>query len=372
MTGPGCRPAALFCLLSLLLAALPAGAQDKTADAQVVNVFGWYDYVDPAVLADFTAETGIAVRYESYSNLPMLEATLRLGATGYDIVMPTNEPSLSSLIADGLLARIDHDRLANWKNLDPALMRRIEESDPGNLHGPIFLWGTLGLGIRHDKVRELAPDAPLDSFALLLDPEYAGRLQPCGITMLDSPDDVIPSVLQYLGLPPDSRDPLDLQAVERTLMQIRPYIRSFSYDSAPKSLADGSTCLAIYYSGDVLEAKAEAARNGIRVDYILPETGAQVTYDVLAIPADAPHKEAAYAFIDFMLRPEVMARLTNYSRFANAVPASHPMVEPALLHDTDIFPTEAQLDGFFTPEPLNIGAKMTRNRLWARFKDGRG
>lgn len=356
-------------LLAVLLAVLPAAAQDPAAGRQL-NIFGWTDYIDPAALRKFTAETGIAVRYDSYTNLPMLEATMSLGNTGYDIIMPSNEPSLSALIGNGLLAPIARDRIANWQNLDPGLMRRIAGSDPGNRHAAIYLWGTLGLGIRHDKVQELAPDAPLDGLGLLLDPANAERLQSCGITMLDAPEDVIPAVLSYLGLPPGSSDPLDLQAVERTLMQIRPYIETFSFDSASDTLADGSTCLAIHYSGDVLDAAAKAAGNGIRVDYIVPKEGAQVTYDVLAIPADAPHVDAAYAFIDFMLRPEVMAGNTNYTRFANAVPASRPFIDPALLADTDIFPTEAQMQGFFTADSLPIRQKMARNRLWARFKNG--
>jgi putrescine transport system substrate-binding protein len=355
-------------LLALFLSALPAYAQEK-----VLSIYGWPNYIDFAVLEKFAAETGITVRYDVYDSLPMLEATLVLGHSGYDIVMPTNEPTLSRLIRGELLAPIDRTRIPNWKNLDPALMQRIESSDPGNKYGAIYLWGTLGLGVLPDKVKALAPNAPLDSLDLLFKPENAKRLQACGITMLDSPTAVIPPVLRYLGLRPDSTGAEDLALVERTLMGIRPYIRTFSMASALDTLAAGSTCVALAYSGNVMQAaaRAEAAKHGVTVRYIVPKEGAQVTFDVLAIPVDAPHKDAAHAFIDFVLRPEVMAGITNVTRYANAVPASYPMIDPALLADTHIFPTEEQMRSFFTPSPLPLAPKMARNRMWVRFRDGR-
>lgn len=354
----------------LLALMLPwcAGAQEK-----VVNVYGWEDYRDPAALQKFTAETGIAVRYDTYDDLPMLEAVMALGHSGHDIVMPTNEPTLSRLVTSGVLAPIDRALVPNWRNLDPDLMRRIESSDPGNRHGALFLWGTLGLGILPDKIRALAPDAPQDSLDLMLRPQYAKRLQACGITMLDSPTVVIPAVLSHLGISPDSLGKDDLARVAETLANIRSTINTFSNSSALATLADGSTCVALAYSGNVLQAaqRAATAKNGVTVRYVVPKTGAEVTYDVLAIPVDAPHKPAAHAFINFMLRPDVIAGVTNVTRYANGVPASHKMIDPALLADTNVFPTPAQMATFFTPGPVPVAAKLARNRMWSHFKDAR-
>jgi putrescine transport system substrate-binding protein len=355
-------------LLACILWILPAHAQDKT-----LRVYGWSDYLDQPVLDKFTSETGIKVLYDVYNSLPELEATVALGHSGYDIIMPTNEPTLSRLIRGALLAPIDRSLVPNWKNLDPSLMHMIESSDPGNKYGAIFLWGTLGLGILPDKVRALLPNAPLDSLDLLFKPEYAQRLQGCNITFLDSASEVIPTVLHYLGRSPVSTDTSDLAAVERALMSIRPYIRTFSTTSAVDTLANGSSCLALAFSGNVLLAgvRSKAAKRGIEVVYNVPKDGAQVSFDVLAIPVDAPHKDWANAFINFMLRPEIIADVTNLTRYANAVPESRPLIDPALLADTDAFPTEAQMKTFFMPGPVPLPARMARNRMWARFKEAR-
>lgn len=343
-------------------------AQDRT-----LRIYGWVDYIDKAALEKFTGETGIRIHYDTYTSLGELEATVALGRSGYDIIMPTNEPTLARLVRGGLLAPIDRSLVPNWKNLDPALMRMLESSDPGNRYGAIYLWGTFGLGIVANKVKALAPDAPLDSLDLLFKPENARRLQACGITMLDSPTQVVPTVLRYLGLAPTSGDPSDLAAVERTLKAIRPYIRNFSPTSASEALANGSTCLALAYSGNVMQAvaRAKASNAGFDVRYVVPREGAQVSFDVLAIPIDAPHKNAANAFINFMLRPDIMADITNVTRYANGVPASHPMIDPALLADTKVFPTQKEMQNFVMPGSIPVAQKLARNRMWARFKEGR-
>ena len=216
-----------------------------------------------------------------------------------------------------------------------------------------------GIGVIPDRVKQLAPDAPMDSWDLLFKPENAKRIAPCGITMMDSAIDVIPGVLKYLGKNPDSTDPADLAAVEHTLMGIRRYIRSFASGGALEALATGQTCLALDYSGDVIQAGARAAeaKRGVTVRYVAPKEGAQLGFDMLAIPADAEHKDAALAFIDFVLRPEVMAGITNTVRYANAVPASRPMIRPELLADTNIFPTPEQMATFFTIGPVPQAAE---------------
>ena len=355
-------------VLTCVLPILSAHAKDTT-----LRIFGWGDYLDQQALDKFTTATGIKVQYDIYSSLTELEATVALAHSGYDIIMPTNEPTLSRLVRGDRLAPIDRGEVPNWKNLDPALMRMVATADPGNKHGAIYLWGTLGLGMLPDKVRALVPDVPLDSLDLLFKPENAQRLQSCGITILDSPPEVIPTVLHYLGLSPSSTSATDLAAVERTLMAIRPYIRTFSATSALETLANGSTCLALAFSGNVLQAvdRAKAANRGVNVAYYAPSGGAQVSFDVLAIPNDAPNKGAANAFINFILRPEIIADVSNVTRYANAVPASHPMIDPALLNDPNAFPTDKEMATAYTPGPVTLAPKMARNQLWKRFKEAR-
>jgi putrescine transport system substrate-binding protein len=355
-------------LLALLIFAVPAWAEDRAwADDKVVNVYNWTDYIDPAALKQFTAETGIEVRYDVFDSLETLEGKLLAGHSGYDIVVPSNEPTFSRLIHAGALAEIDRTRVPNWSGLDPVLMRRVESSDPGNRHGAIYLWGTMGLGVLPDKIKTVAPDAPLDSWNLLFKPENARRIAACGITMMDSAIDVIPSVLKFLGRDPDSNKPDDLAAVEHALMAIRPYIRSFASGGALEALATGQTCLAFDYSGDVAQAasRADEAKPAVTVRYVVPREGVEVGFDMLAIPADAPHKEAALAFIDFVLRPAVMAGITKVTLYPNAVPASR-----ATLADTSMFPSDAEMARYFTIGPVPQAAERLRTRLWARFKAG--
>jgi len=363
----GTGPVLLRWLILLLAVAFPARAQER-----VVNIYNWTDYIDQFVLADFTRETGITVRYDVFDSLETLEAKLLAGHSGYDVVVPSNEPTMSRLIRAGALAAIDRSKVPNWKNLDPALMKRVEPSDPGNKHGAIYLWGSIGLGINAERLRALAPDAPLDSWALLLDPVWAKRIAPCGITMMDSGIDVIPSVLHFLGRSPDSSAPADLDAVAKTLMAIRPYIRDFASGGALEAMATGQTCLAFDYSGDVIQAAARArdAGNGVTIRYAAPKEGAEIGFDMLAIPSDAPHKDEALAFIDYVLRPEMMARITDATRYPNAVPATRALVRPELLNDPNVFPTDADMQGFFTIGPSSQTADRLRTRLWARFKAG--
>jgi putrescine transport system substrate-binding protein len=351
----------------LVLLTAPAWAQDR-----VVNVYNWTDYIDPKALEAFTAQTGIKVQYDVFDSLETLEGKLLAGHSGYDVVVPSNEPTFSRLIRAGALMKIDRAAVPNWKNLDPGLMKRVETSDPGNAHGAIYLWGTIGLGLIPERVRALAPDARQDGWDLLFRPENAKRIAGCGITMMDSAIDVIPSVLKYLGKSPDSTDTADLAAVEKTLMAIRPYIRNFANGGALEQLAAGETCLVLDYSGDVVqaEARAQEAKNGITIRYIAPKGGAEVGFDMLAIPADAPHKADALAFIDFLLQPSVMAGITNTVRYPNAVPASLPMVRADLKADTNVFPTPEQMAGFFTISAIPQPAERARSRMWARFKAG--
>ena len=355
----------VFAALTVLLCA-QAHAEDK-----VVNVYNWTDYIDPKVLEAFTQQTGIKVQYDVYDSLETLEGKLLAGKSGYDVVVPTAEPTFSRLIKAGALQPFDKSKIPNLKNEDPALMKRVETSDPGNKYGAIYLWGTLGLGIVPTKIKALAPDAPMDSWDLLLKPEWAKKLAPCGIVLMDSAIDTIPSVLKYLGKDPDSSDPRDLEAVEKTLMAIRPYIRTFASGGALEMLASNEICLAMDYSGDVVQAAGRAAEaKKDAVGYVLPKQFTEYTFDMLAIPKDAPHPQYAMQFINFILQPANMAAITNKVGYPNAVPASMADVAADVKSDTNVFPTQAMLANAFTAKAPTQAAERARTRMWARFKTG--
>jgi putrescine transport system substrate-binding protein len=355
-------------LLFLLLSCLPAMAQER-----VVNVYNWTDYIDPYAVARFTRETGIKVRYDVYDSLETLEAKLLAGRSGYDVVVPTSEPTFSRLVRTGALQPLDRAAIPLLGGLDPALMQQVEKSDPGGGHGAIYLWGATGLGFDESKVRALAPDADLGSWDLLFKPENARRISKCGINMSDSATDVIPSVLRAIGRSPDSTDAADLDAVEKALRAIRPYIRSFSSSSTIEALAGGEACMVLSYSGDIIQAAARAKEAGSDrvIRFVAPREGAQLSFDMLAVPKDAPHPAEAMAFINFLLQPDVMAGITNQVRYPNAVPASLKLVQPEIASNPAVYPPAEVRQHFFTVGPVSADATRARARMWTRFKAGR-
>lgn len=362
------RLALLAALLTALCAAPLAQAQER-----VVNVFNWNDYIDPYMVQRFTRETGIRVRYDIYDSLETLEGRLSAGRSGYDIVVPTSEPTFSRLARAGAFRPLDRALIPNLRNLDPALQREVASADPENRFGALYLWGSIGMGINPERIRALSPEAPLDSLRLLFDPAEARKLQRCGITMMDSASDVIPTVLRYLGKDPNSTSAEDLREVERTLLAVRPFIRTFSTGGTIEALAGGQSCLAFAYSGDAIQAsvRAREANRGVTVQYVAAKEGAQLWFDLLAIPADAPNAENAHAFINFLLQPDVMAAITTHVRYPNGVPASRALVAPEIANDPAVFPTDEIRARFFTIGPVPQAAERARNRVWARFKAGR-
>ena len=357
----------LVCLAFLiLLSTVPAQAQER-----VLNVYNWTDYIDPAALDAFKKQTGAEIHYDVYDSLETLEGKMLAGHSGYDIIVPTSEPTFSRLIAAGALLPLDKSKLPNLAGDDPALLQRVATSDPGNKYGAIYLWGTIGLGEIAPKIKALFPDAPLDSWDLLLKPENAKKIAGCGITMMDSATDVIPSVLKYLHHDPSSTDPADLADVEKTLMAIRPYIRTFTSGGAVEALASGQTCLVMDYSGDVIQASGRAAEaKQAPVTYVAPKEFTQLWFDMLAIPKDAPHPDLALQFINFMLQPKVIAGVTNTVQYPNAVPASKPLVNPAVRDDPNVYPDAAALGRSFTVTAVKEAAVRARTRMWERFKAG--
>jgi putrescine transport system substrate-binding protein len=359
----------LIALCALLLLPGLAGAQDR-----VVNVYNWSDYIDPYAVQRFTRETGIRVRYDVYDSLETLEGKLSAGRSGYDVIVPTSEPSFARLLRAGALAPLDRARIPNWRNLDTTLMARVAEIDPGNRHGAIYLWGTVGLGLRLDRIRAIAPDLALDGFDVLFKPENAARLARCGVMVMDSATDVLPSVLQWVGRAPNAHALEDLRAAEQALMNIRRHVRAIiPSGSILDALTNGEACVALTYSGDVIQAKARAeeAGRGVEIGYVAPRRGAQLWFDMLAIPADAPNKEAAHEFINFLLQPDVMAGITNHVRYPNAVPASLSAVEVAVREDRNVYPDAAMLAASFVASTPPRDMERARSRLWSRFKAGR-
>ena len=351
----------------LFLAAILAG---PAAAQPVLNVYNWTDYIDPQAIEGFQRETGIRVRYDVFDSLETLEGKLSAGRSGYDVVVPTSEPSFARLVRAGALRPLDRAAIPNWGNQDPALLAQVAGSDPGNRHGAIYLWGTIGLGLRADRIRALAPDAPLDSLDLILKPENASRIARCGIAIMDSGIDVIPSVLRWLGPDPNSADAADARAAEAALLAIRPHVRAILPSAAiTDALAQGEYCAVLTYSGDVVQAQGRAPNGGLT--YAQPRQGAQVWFDMLAIPADAPNPEAAQKFIDYMLRPEVIAGVTNQVRYPNAVPASRPHLRAEVAADPNVYPPAEAVARSFTVAAPGPAAERARARSWSRFKAGR-
>ena len=360
------RKTALATVAAVLLTLASAQAQEK-----VVKVYNWSDYIDPEVLSAFTAQTGIQVVYDIFDSNEVLETKLLAGSTGYDIVVPTAN-FLARQIQAGIFAPMDREKLPNWKNLDQPLMERASKYDPGNEHAFIYLWGTTGLGYNVDKVEERLPGAPLDSWALLFDPANAAKLADCGIMVLDSPTDVIPNALRYLGEDPDSKDPAVIEKGAAVLEKIRPYIRKFHSSENLNALANGDICLSLMWSGDagIAKTRAEEANSGINIEYSIPKEGALLWFDMMAMPADAPNPDYAYTFLNYLLQPEVMAKISDFVTYPNAVTASLPLISEEVKSDPSLFPTEAAVANLFTVTPYDQRLQRTVTRLWTRLVTG--
>lgn len=347
-----------------------AGAGDADGE-KLVNVYNWSDYIDPSVLKDFEAQTGVKVNYDVFDSNEVLETKLLAGNTGYDVVVPTAN-FLERQIQAGVFQKLDKSRLPNLKNADPAIIKRIALYDPGNEHGVNYLWGTSGIGYNVAKVRERMPNAPLDSWRTLYDPAVISKFKDCGVSVLDAPSEVVSTVLVFLGKDANSLSPDDLAQAEKVLLAIRPYLRYVDSARYIEDLANGETCLALGWVGDVLQARDRArdAGKGIDIKYSLPREGAIMFFDMLAIPADAPHPGNALMFINYMLRPDVAAKNSSFVNYANGNAASWPLLPDKLKNDPNLYPPPA-VRAKLVPN-LAQPADYTRllTRTWTRFKTG--
>lgn len=354
-----------LCFPALLLAiAASAQAEDK-----VVNLYSWADYVAPETLQRFEQETGIKVRYDTFDSSEVLETKLLTGGSGYDVVVPSSSV-LARGLAAGALKPIAHEGLKGYANLDPDLLEKLAAVDPGNRYGVPYTWGTLGLGMNVEAVKQRLPDVPLNNLDLLFKPDNASKLKDCGIAILDSPQEVIGLALHYLGKDPYSTDKNDLSAAEALLRQLQPNVLYVATGRQISDLANGSVCLALTYNGDASMAadQARKANKPYEVAYRIPTQGTLVWQDNLAIPKDAPHPEAARQFIEFMLRPESVAALTNSLFFATANTAATPLVDEAVRNDPDIYPLADVRQRLYADRSMSLKDMRQRTRLWTTFR----
>ncbi len=355
----------------LAAAALLAGCAGSASPQKVVNVYNWSDYIDPAVLTAFQKEYGVRVNYDVYDSNEVLETKLLTGHTGYDVVVPSG-PFLERQIRAGVYRKLDKSLLPNLKYVDPEVARATAVYDPGNQYAVDYMWITSGPGYNTALIRQRMPDAPTDSWRMLFDPAVVSRFKDCGVTILDAPTEVVGAVLIYLGRDAASEAPADLDAAAKVLMTIRPFVRYVHSSRYIGDLANGEICLALGWSGDVKQARnrAREAGKGIDIAYSIPKEGTIRNFDMLAIPADAPHPGNAHLFINYLLRPDVAARNSNLVKYANGDSASLPLLDPDVRNDPGIYPP-ASLLARLVPERAK-SPQFTRllNRMWTRFKTG--
>jgi putrescine transport system substrate-binding protein len=352
------------------MAALVWGLSAYAKDREV-RVYNWSDYIDESIIEDFTKETGIKVVYDVFDSNEVLETKLLAGGSGYDVVVPTGQ-FLARQIKAGVFQKLDKSRLPNISNMWPEVSSRIAVYDPGNEYGIDYMWGTTGVGYNEAKIKERMPDAPVDSLDMIFKPEIAAKFKDCGIYVLDSPDDVLPVVLNYLGLDPNTNKTEDLEKAAKVMEGIRPYIQKFHSSEYINALANGDICMALGWSGDILQAgnRAVEAKNGHVIKYALPSQGTQMWFDMMAIPKDAKNVAEAHEFLNYMMKPEVIAKASNYINYANGNLASQKFITKEILEDTTIFPDEATLKKLFVKLPYDPKVQRVVTRLWTKIVTG--
>ena len=368
------RLTAFACMLALGLAAGAGRAQAPQSEDKVLNIYNWSDYIAEDTIRNFEKETGIKVRYDNFDSNEILHAKLVAGGSGYDIVVPSSYWA-SIQLQGGLLARLDKSRLPNLKNVDPAIAAQLARIDPGNDHLVDWLWGYTTVGINVDKVRAALGPLPMpdNAWDLLLKPEYMARLKSCGVSFLDSGDEVVPVALHYLNKPRGTANPADYEQALALLKTIRSDVTLFSSSGYINDLANGALCAVMGWSGDIDIARQRAIdnRTGQNIQVLIPRTGGMLFFDVMAIPKDAPHPGNAHKWIDYILRPQVAASLTNKVFYANPNPASRSFVLPQLASDTTLFLSPQDLSRMVgPPESWTNDIRRLQNRTYTKFKTG--
>lgn len=360
-----------FALTTLALGLLAAGAVQAAGNE--LNIYNWAEYFAPDTIKNFEKETGIKVRYDTFDSNEALQAKLSTGKTGYDLVFPSND-FLPKQIQAGVYQKIDKSKLPNLKNLDPVILKRAQEADPGNQYSLPYMQGTIGLGINVNKVKQaLGGPLPANTLELLFNPTYANKLKGCGIAMNDAGSQVFPLALRYIGRDPNTTKPADYQAALAMMNKIRPTVRQFIATPVMNDLATGEVCLVTGYSGAVLVARqrAQEAKNGQEIVYSLPKVGAPFWFDSMAIPKDAQHVDNAHKFINYILRPDVVAKISNTVMYPNPNRAATPQVDKKLTGDPNIYPTSETFRSLWIQGSLSPAVMRMQTRLWSQYKTGR-
>jgi putrescine transport system substrate-binding protein len=356
------RGAALLACLGWL--GLCQGAEEKR-----LFIYNWSDFIGPDTVAQFERETGIKVTYDIYDAEETMEARLMAGSSGYDVVSASTD-FFSREIKAGVYLPLDRSRLSNWKNLDPRILAIQSQYDPGNRHAVPYLHSINGFAYNVDKIKARMPDAPVDSLDMLFRPEIVSKFADCGVTFIDSAEDVLQLALKYLKLDPNSTRPEDFKAAEQLLLKVRPYVRSFDSAEYMNALANQELCIAMSWSSDYALARARARAVGVNVNlaFTVPKEGANQTFSSLLIPQGAPHPEAAHAFINFILRPDVIAQITNSIFYGNDNLAANPLVDPDILHDATLYPTPEIEARLYRTAEVTAATERIRTRTWTRVK----
>ena len=342
------------------------------ASAEEVRVYNWSDYIDEELLTKFEQETGIDLIYDVFDSNEVLETKMLAGGSGYDVVVPTGT-FLQRQIVAGAFQKLDRAKLPNIGNMWDVVEKRTAQYDPGNEYSINYMWGTTGIGVNVGKVKELlGEDAPINSLALVFDPANMEKLAACGVHFLDAPTEMIPAALKYIGEDPDSHDPDVIAKAEAVFMAVRPYIQKFHSSEYINGLANGDICVAVGWSGDVLQARDRAAEadNGVEIEYNAPVEGAQMWFDQMAIPTDAPNPDGAHKFLNFIMDAQNMAAASNYVYYANGNKASQEFLEEDVIGDPAIYPDAATLDNLFTTTPFDAKVQRVVTRLWTKIKSG--
>ena len=358
-------------VLALSMAATALGAAAQAAEPKVLNIYNWSDYIAEDTIRNFEKETGIKVRYDNYDTNEILQAKLVAGKSGYDIVVPSAHFAKTQ-IQGGLFQKLDRAQLTHWGNLDPTLLGKLAEVDPGNEHLVTWLWGYVTVGVNTGKVKAALGTMPMPAnpWDLIFKPEYASKLKGCGINLLDSASEVLPVAMIYAGKPAFSKDAKDYEAAKDVLAKARPFITRFSSSGYINDLAAGQLCVVMGYSGDINIARQRAIDSGQKVDIqaLIPATGATLSLDTMAIPKDAKNVKNAHLFINYILRPEVHAALSNKLFYANPNAASKKFVVKGVADNPSVFLSPADLKKLTTPDAVPQEIRRVQTRLFTSFK----
>ena len=358
-------------LLALALVGTAVGAAAQAAEPKVLNIYNWSDYIAEDTLKNFEKETGIKVRYDNYDANEIVQAKLVAGKSGYDIVVPSAHFAKTQ-IAGGLFQKLDRAQLSNWGNLDPALLEKLAGVDPGNQHLVTWLWGYVTIGINNGKVKAALGSTPLPAnpWDLIFKPEYASKLKGCGINVLDSASEVLPVAMIYAGKAPYSKVAKDYDAAKEVLSKARPFVTRFSSSGYINDLAAGQLCVVMGYSGDINIARQRAidSKSGQDIQALIPPSGATLFFDTMAIPKDAKHPKNAHLFINYILRPEVHASLTNKVFYANPNAASKKFVTKTVADNPTVFPSAADIGKLTVPDAVPQDIRRVQTRVFTSFK----